>query len=166
MIQNTAVETAYEFLKQHDPGLADLLCNNMKGAEKNLRIANDRMRERDAEYNASIWQQLTRDRIDVLRMFDRVIEDAETLWYVRENDIINAAEAIDEKINLRKEHEIEEGNFVHYIVELDTNVRKTKYGVPIIYSTIEAAEFDYHDEYDTVISIAEYNRRYGSFMED
>lgn len=67
-------------------------------------------------------------------------------------------------VNAKRDAEVKAGNFVYYIVDLDTNVRKTEDGVPVIYSTMEAGEWDCEGEYDTVISIAEYNRRYGAFM--
>lgn len=68
--------------------------------------------------------------------------------------------------NVKRDIEVKSGNFVYYIVDMDTNVRKSENGVPVIYSTVEAAEWDFAEEFDTVISIAEYNRRYAAFMED
>ena len=163
---NTSMKTAYDFLKQHDPRLAESLCSDIKHAANRLKIASDLKREREDEYDASIWQHLTRDRTDVLWPFDQAIHYEQTVYGNCCDNLCRAVDDIDNETNSRKESEVEAGNFVHYIVDLDTNVRKSDNGVPVIYSTMEAAEFDHHDEYDTVISIAEYNRRYATFMED
>lgn len=68
--------------------------------------------------------------------------------------------------NAKRDAEVKACNFMYCIVDLDTNVRKTEDGVPVIYSTIETAEYYCSEEFDRVISIAEYNRRYGEFMAD
>ena len=166
IMHNTTIKTAYDFLKQYDPRLAGTLRSEVKYAANRLTIAIDLKREREDEYDASIWQRLTQDRADVLRPFDQAIYGKQTMYGNCCDNLCRAVDDIDNETNSRKESEVEAGNFVYYIVDLDTNVRKSDNGVPVIYSTMAAAEFDYHDEYDTVISIAEYNRRYGSFMED
>jgi len=163
-IDNTTVKSAYELIKKHDPFIADRLLGNLRHATDDLKLAVDRKREREAEYNASIWQRLTCHVFDVLHQFDRLIEDLQSNYYSCENDIINEAEDTEDRILSHKEQEVEAGNFVYYIVDLDTNVRKTDDKVPVIYSTVEAAEWDCVTKFDTVLSIAEYNRRYGLFM--
>lgn len=72
--------------------------------------------------------------------------------------------------NLGKQDERREeaefgGAFVYYVVEEDTNIRKSSDGVPIIYATREAAEDSIAwREADDVISVADYNRMYARFM--
>lgn len=163
---NTTMKIAYEFIKQHDPRLADTLCSDVKRAADNLQIANDRKCEREDEYNASVWQRLTQDREDVLRQFNYDLKDAQLLYGAGWDGVVQAVDDMHNENNSRKESEVESGNFVYYIVDMDTNVRKSENGVPVIYSTVEAAEWDFAEEFDTVISIAEYNRRYAAFMED
>lgn len=82
-----------------------------------------------------------------------------------ENDLKAMRDSFaNDRMNKRKEIEVEAGNFVYYVVDEDTNDRKTlDDGTPIIYATQDAAEFACRG-YDKVISIAAYNRLYGRVM--
>lgn len=161
---NTSMKTAYEFIKQYDPRLADTLRSEVKYAANRLTIAIDLKREREDVYDASIWQRLTQDRADVLRPFDHAIHGKQTMYGNCWDNLWRAVDDIDNENNSRKESEVEAGNFVYYIVDLDTNIRKTNDDIPIIYANIASAEYDC-EGYDTAISVAEYNRIYGQFME-
>lgn len=68
-------------------------------------------------------------------------------------------------VNLRREAEVEAGNFVYYVVDEGTNSRTMHDGAPIVYATREIAEID-REGYDEVISVAAYNRLYGRFMNE
>lgn len=164
---NTSMKTAYDFLKQHDPRLADALCSDVKYAANRLKIASDLKRKKEDEYDASIWQLLTRDRTDVLRPFDQAIYDEQTLYGNRWDNLFRAVDDIDNEINLRRESEIETGNFIYYRVVIGTNIRKSYGGIPIIFESLYSAECAHDgDNPERVISVAAYNRLYGSFMED
>ena len=66
--------------------------------------------------------------------------------------------------NMRREAQIDRGEFVYYIVEEGTNIRQTTGGVPIIYSSVDLADRECNWTHEIVISVAAYNRLYGRFM--
>jgi len=80
----------------------------------------------------------------------------------REDDLVNVAETIVK----HKEAQIDEGNFVYYVVDGHTSNRKhNNIGEPIIYATKTDVEYACVG-YDEIISIAAYNRMYGRFMSE
>lgn len=164
---NTTMKIAYEFIKQYDPRLAETLCSDVKRAADNLQIANDRKCEREDEYNASVWQRSTQDREDVLRQFNYDLKDAQMLYGAAWDGVVQAVDDIGNENNSRKKSEVEAGNFIYYRVVIGTNIRKSYDGIPIIFESLYSAECVHDDDNpERVISVAAYNRRYGSFMED
>ena len=88
---------------------------------------------------------------------DSVVED-----YVRDFKVMQDSSAVD-RMNMRREVEVEAGNFVYYVVDEGTNSRKMHEGAPIVYTMRGITEIDC-EGYDEVISVAAYNRLYGRFM--
>lgn len=66
--------------------------------------------------------------------------------------------------NMRREAQVDEGNFLYYIVEEATNIRRANNGVPIIYSSVDIADDACNWAHEVVISVAAYNLLYGRFM--
>ena len=104
--------------------------------------------------------QISKQSLTTLETFDELHEKFEALKVTCLSEFLK----IFQRTDARRDAEVEAGNFVYYVVDEDTNDRKTlDDGTPIIYATQDAAGFACRG-YDKVISIAAYDRLYGRFM--
>ena len=164
VLMTIGLKDAYELVAEHNRPLADGLCASIRHAKANLKFAVDHKHEREEEYDKSLWQWATIDKYKVLRPLESEIWCMKERCYSCETDIVTAAEDIWNESIKRKEAQIDEGNFVYYVVDGRTSNRKhNDVGEPIIYATKTDAEYACV-EYDEIISIAAYNRMYGRFM--
>ena len=60
--------------------------------------------------------------------------------------------------------QIKDGEYIYYVVETDTNIRRSKDGVPIIFANDDMADYACNWTHEQVVSVAAYNRMYGRFM--
>ena len=66
---------------------------------------------------------------------------------------------------MRRDAEVEYGNFVYYVVTIGTNIRESIDNVPIIFESLYSADCECgRSNCKRPISIAAYNRLYGRFM--
>lgn len=71
----------------------------------------------------------------------------------------------DRRLNVQRDIAVERGDFLYYIVSEDTNLcNRSGSGEVVIYSSRSVAEEEC-EWLKEVISISEYNRLYGRFME-
>lgn len=73
----------------------------------------------------------------------------------------------DRRMNTQRNAAVERGDFLYYIVSEDTNLRNRSKDDDeiVIYSSRDAAEEEECEWLEEVISVSEYNRLYGRFME-
>ena len=71
----------------------------------------------------------------------------------------------DRRLNVQRNIAVERGDFMYYIVSDDTNFRnRSESSEVVIYSSRSIAEEEC-EWFEEVISVSEYNRLYGRFME-